>query len=742
MKNRRALHSSGKGIAARMQRGSPMNKKRSLEDLQRALREEAEWKDANRFAQFVANVVGGTLVVVGLGSYVLDSVLAKIADAPAHVDEYVQYCRSGLAALSDEALAEFWMVVQGLQNSKLEDLSDPQVVARPLAVLLLIGVAVLLVRKYKWVGWFCGLQLVVILQWIVALYQMARIVVSLTLYVTVKVLKQVLSVARIVYVSMFRVRDKQAEALRRLMKTTKSYREWKQMAQYLDVLEGKDDWKTTLRPEDTEHCDFEQMRRNVETLTRALDAGEKVNVDELRYIVASVVMRDELGVDSPSLHLECNSGTKTAITKYNALVIRALDALADTSDEQFPHADKVRFFRRMKQSFGSTALALSGGGSLGMYHMGVIRALLDADVLPNVISGSSGGSITAAFTACRTNEELLNDVLVSDISTRFFPLGIRWFPPLLEQLAHCVKTGFLVASSEFERTTEHYYSEPMNAEEKTMYYTFQDAFMKTGRHVCITVSASDITGHKGPKKLLLSHINTPHVLLWSAVAVSCSLPGIMKGKQLMARDFQGNIVPYSSLNKEWVDGSIQHDLPMETMASGFDVTNFIVSQVNPHVVPFVGDDVDKPNFRKSVFHKLESVIAADVRHRLKMLAFLGLFPKIYGHQFSSYFNQNFSGNVTIIPDFRFLESIGIKAILNPTVQDMAHYIEGGQRAVWPKLAYIRHLCSIEKCLDRHLEQLLGTSAYTYTNWLHPSSAAEFKRAKAKQEPTAEAKQAK
>jgi len=587
-----------------------------------------------------------------------------------------------------------------------------------------IGTVALLVRKYKWVGWFCGLQAVIILQWIVALYQMARIVLSLSLYVTVKVVKQVLLAVRSVFVGLFRVRDKQAERLRRLMKTTKSYREWRQMAQYLDVLEGKDNWKTTIRAEDTEHCDFEQMRRNVAALTRALDAGDKVNVDELRYIVASAVMRDELGVDSPSLHLECNSGTKAAITKYNALVLRALDALAEMSDDKFPLTEKVRFFRRTKQSLGSTALCLSGGGAIAMYHMGVIRALLDANVLPNVISGSSGGSITAAFTACRTNAELLKDILVSDISTRYFPFGIRWFPPLLEQLAHCVKTGFLVASSEFERTTEHYYSEPMDAEDKSMFYTFQDAFLKTGRHVCITVSASDITGHKGPKKLLLSHINTPHVLLWSAVAVSCSLPGIMKGKQLMARDFQGNIVPYASLNKEWVDGSIQHDLPMETMASGFDVTNFIVSQVNPHVVPFVSDDIDKPSNSKSLFHKLESVIAGDVRHRLKMLAFLGLFPKIYGHQFSSYFKQNFSGNVTIIPDFRFLESIGIKAILNPTVQDMTHYIEAGQRAVWPKLAYIRHLCSIEKCLDRHLEEMLGASAYSYKNWLHPSAKSD------------------
>jgi TAG lipase/steryl ester hydrolase/phospholipase A2/LPA acyltransferase len=213
----------------------------------------------------------------------------------------------------------------------------------------------------------------------------------------------------------------------------------------------------------------------------------------------------------------------------------------------------------------------------------------------------------------------------------------------------------------------------------------------------------------------------------------------MKGKKLMARDHQGHVVPYDATGNEWVDGSIQHDLPMETMASCFNVTNFIVSQVNPHVVPFMGDDVHQPLFRKSLFHTLESVVAADVRHRLKMLAFLGLFPKIYGHQFSSYFEQNFSGNVTLIPEFIFLEAIGVKAILNPTREDMDRYLLGGQRAVWPKLAFISHLCAIEKCLDKCLSSLDAASislsgsvvtskAMRYENWLHSNSSERAEQA--------------
>lgn len=682
----------------------------------------AAWKDSDRVAQFVANVAGGALVLSGVASYALQAVAASRFELPdvralagvataaavAQLTALVHPCWS--RAHVGDALAECLAVLRTVE--------DATALAQVAAMGALLATAALALRKYKWIGWFCCLQLVVVVQWLVALYQVSRIALSMTVYFSLKLGKFVLSASKRAYVGLFSVKNKYAESMRQIMRGAKTYAEWANMAQCLDVLEEKEHWKTTILPEDLEHCDFVQLQINMDNLKRAIAGG---NIEELKYITAAFAMRNKLGIDSASLHLACHSGTKVVIEEFDALVGQALELLASAGPDVFPPDEKATFFRKLKQSFGSTALCLSGGGAIAMYHMGVIKALLEADLLPNVISGSSGGSIAAAMAACKTNAELLDDILQNNISTRYIPMGIRWFPPLMEQLAHCVKTGFLVECSAFERTTQHYYGEPMDAIEKTMHYTFQDAFRKTGRHVCITVSASDVTGHKGPKKLLLNHISSPHVLLWSAVAVSCSLPGIMKGKKLMARDFAGNVVPYTSLGNEWVDGSIQHDLPMETMASCFNVTNFIVSQVNPHVVPFVGDDIDNPNFRKSVFHTLESVIAADVRHRLKMLAFLGLFPKIYGHQFSSYFKQNFSGNVTLIPDFVFLEAIGIKAILNPTVEDMDRYLDGGQRCLWPKLQYVRHLCTIEKALDRALAQLLGTHVAPYANWLHPSA---------------------
>lgn len=44
-------------------------------------------------------------------------------------------------------------------------------------------------------------------------------------------------------------------------------------------------------------------------------------------------------------------------------------------------------------------LALSGGGVRGVFHIGVLKALEDAGIRPNLISGSSAGAIIGAFYA-------------------------------------------------------------------------------------------------------------------------------------------------------------------------------------------------------------------------------------------------------------------------------------------------------------------------------------------------------
>jgi hypothetical protein len=69
-------------------------------------------------------------------------------------------------------------------------------------------------------------------------------------------------------------------------------------------------------------------------------------------------------------------------------------------------AEKLSFFNETRHAFGRSALLLSGGATLGLYHIGVMKALHDNNLLPRVLSGSSVGSIICAMVGTRTDEEL------------------------------------------------------------------------------------------------------------------------------------------------------------------------------------------------------------------------------------------------------------------------------------------------------------------------------------------------
>ena len=60
----------------------------------------------------------------------------------------------------------------------------------------------------------------------------------------------------------------------------------------------------------------------------------------------------------------------------------------------------------MYTNYGRITLCLFGGATFTYYHFGVVKALLDSDLLPDVITGTSGGALVAALVATRTNEEL------------------------------------------------------------------------------------------------------------------------------------------------------------------------------------------------------------------------------------------------------------------------------------------------------------------------------------------------
>ena len=75
------------------------------------------------------------------------------------------------------------------------------------------------------------------------------------------------------------------------------------------------------------------------------------------------------------------------------------------------------------------------------------------------------------------------------------------------------------------------------------------------------------------------------------------------------------------------------------------------------------------------------------------------------------FAQKYHGDCTIIPRFRVAESMGLRAIVNPTVEDMHAYLDGGARAVWPHLRRIETMLSVEVVAGSQWEPVGATSRW-------------------------------
>ena len=108
------------------------------------------------------------------------------------------------------------------------------------------------------------------------------------------------------------------------------------------------------------------------------------------------------------LFSRAHAGTKLLVESYHEAVSEALHYIcaADGSGIDIPTDAKLAFFNETRHSYGRTALMLSGGAAMGFYHVGVVKALIERQLMPRVVSGASAGSIVAAMVGTRTDAEL------------------------------------------------------------------------------------------------------------------------------------------------------------------------------------------------------------------------------------------------------------------------------------------------------------------------------------------------
>ena len=127
---------------------------------------------------------------------------------------------------------------------------------------------------------------------------------------------------------------------------------------------------------------------------------------------------------------------------------------------------------------------------MACYHLGVLKALFEQNLLPEVITGTSGGSIMAAFVCCRTDQEIIDDgIFTSKTSTMFKMLRSSWS----SRIKRFLREGYMF---------DQEYGFNSLLEPTKGHMTFLEAYKHSGRILCITVTHDDPVSAKSPPIVL------------------------------------------------------------------------------------------------------------------------------------------------------------------------------------------------------------------------------------------------
>ncbi|KAK6533800.1 hypothetical protein TWF694_002729 [Orbilia ellipsospora] len=489
---------------------------------------------------------------------------------------------------------------------------------------------------------------------------------------------------------------KQRLVLQARLKNAKTQAEWIEAATLLDELDGNNRWKS--EPESSEY-DANQVKARLDQLEEARISGD---IGRMLFLIRTTLTRHLGGMGNVELYRHSYIGTKYLIESYIETALATLDALINAPPSADPQLSPKKILESLvatRQSFGRTALLLSGGATFGMTHIGVLKGLWEADMLPRIISGASAGAIVASVLCVRTDNEIPHTL-------EHFPYGeLDVFEHAAEpegvmaRVGRMLKMGAWMDIGHLTRVMRGMLGD----------ITFQEAYNRTRRILNICVSPASV--YELPQ--LLNYLTAPNVLVWSAVAASCSLPILFTPASLLAKNPKTGLAePWNSSPQKWIDGSVDNDLPMTRLAEMFNVNHFIVSQVNPHVVPFLEKEPSQPIQREGTGESqngLEawkstfvSLAMGEALHRINVLTEMGIFTTSLTKA-KSILSQKYAGDITIFPEVPLADLQ--KLIKNPTPEFMIEAGLRGEKATWPRISRIRNCCAIELALDRCIHQL-------------------------------------
>ncbi|KAL4806914.1 acyl transferase/acyl hydrolase/lysophospholipase [Aspergillus unguis] len=513
------------------------------------------------------------------------------------------------------------------------------------------------------------------------------------------------------------------ESLRRELYKHENYGDWLNAAQVLDEYLGNQRWKKEDEYAYYDHLTIRKLNRSLKSVRMQVesemqkgDSGSAAVVEELCSLLEACVKANFAGVENPRLYSEAYSGTKDLVQDYIDEVHACIKVVSESRLAK--NQDKYNHFKHLDTNFGRTALCLSGGATFAYYHFGVVRALLDNEVLPSIITGTSGGALVAALVGTRTDEEL-KQLLIPALAHRIKACSegittwaLRWW-----------RTGARFDTTDWARQCSWFCRGST---------TFREAYERTGRILNVSCVPSD----PHSPTILANYLTSPNCVIWSAVLASAAVPGILNPVVLMTKKRDGTLAPYSFGHK-WKDGSLRTDIPIKALNLHFNVNFTIVSQVNPHINLFFFSS--RGTVGRPVTHRkgrgwrggflgsaIEQYIKLDLNKWLKVLRHLELLPRPMGQDWSEIWLQKFSGTVTIWP--KTVPSDFYHILSDPSPERLARMLRTGQQSTFPKIQFIKNRLKVELAILDGLNRLSPSGDISATSPNRPFDAQDPREA--------------
>lgn len=533
------------------------------------------------------------------------------------------------------------------------------------------------------------------------------------------------------------------ERLERHMSKARSFKEYARWASELDRVEGRSEWKERTGGE---HAYHPAVLRTATMKARA--AREKGDALALMEILRPSLSRNFGGHLNWEMYSKTYVGTKAVIEEFTDEMERGLEWIAEavgkgeSADKLTLYAD---FVHDSATAFGTSCLFLSGGATLGFYHFGILRPLLAEGMLPNMVCGTSMGSIALSFLAVRTDEEAYREL--ESLKDIYQQLGEEGGPL---QGNHFTRLWSLLTKG---RMYDHKHTMKHLSWFTKGDTTFAEAFAHTGRLVNITCTPEKTRASRKMPPLLLNHIYSPNVTIASAVMASSCVPGMIPlvtlqekvdGKLKPWRDMMWDqeavdekprnrrqarkcgrrsnspeVLPEDTLAEvQMRDGSFESDVPIETTRALFNTQYSIVSQTNPHVIPFfyngtgsAGQPIRWPwrNFRGGwLVYLIELWIKEDMIKIFNIFEKMGLLFNVFGVDWNMLYKDRDYGETTIVPNATVLDYLRI--LTNEvSFENLNRKVRHSERNVWRHMSQISARMRLQRALRNVGEAVMAAA---------------------------------